>query len=63
MARPKCPATGKVQHPGTLRAAEALGRAQARARMFGEVEPVRYYRCQHCRKWHLTSKPLKQEVR
>lgn len=57
----QCP-SGKVRHSSDLAAARALGRAAARARSYGEAEPVRYYRCPMCGGgFHLTKSPLKTE--
>lgn len=57
----QCPSK-KVRHPSDLAAARALGRAAARARSYGEPEPVRYYRCPMCGGgFHLTKAELKTE--
>jgi hypothetical protein len=63
MATPKCPKTGKRQYPGSLRAAEALGRAKAARNLWNDgPEPIRYYRCEFCSRYHLTHKPLREKI-
>ena len=58
MAAPKCPKTQKRSYPGSLRAAEALGRAKQARSLFNDgPAPIRYYRCEHCHKFHLTHHP------
>lgn len=63
MPAPKCPKTGKRSYPGTLRAAEALGRAKQARGMFNDgPAPVRYYRCGYCNRYHLTHQPERKMV-
>lgn len=63
MAAPKCPKTGKRSYPGSLRAAEALGRAKQARSLFNDgPAPIRYYRCPFCSKYHLTHKDQRDTV-
>jgi hypothetical protein len=60
MATPKCPRTKKHMYNGTLRAAEALGRAKAARNLWNDgPEPIRTYKCEFCHRWHLTHKELR----
>jgi hypothetical protein len=55
----KCP-SGKVGYASHRRAMMAVGKIVFYSRR--EEVPQRAYRCQRCRRWHLTSQPRRREL-
>lgn len=50
----RCVATGKRMYKRHQEAANACGLAGKLAPC-GGLRPVSFYRCEHCKRWHLTS--------
>jgi len=57
----RCKATGKKSFRNEIRAAYALGKIRSNAKNDpDEPIPIRYYRCDFCPWFHLTSQPARK---
>ena len=63
MSKRKCPVTRKRSFHDEAEAKRGLTAVRQTAPPGDLNVPVRYYRCEHCHRWHLTSQPVDESRR